>query len=43
MRMDACDMVFVVVVVEWCRVNDCVVTGGSVEMSVVRVPWLVVL
>ena len=32
-----------VVVVECCGASDCVVTGGSVEMNVVRLPWLVML
>ena len=32
-----------VVVVEGCGVNDCVMTGGNVEMTVVRLPWLVML
>ena len=41
MRMNVCDME--VVVVECCGVNDCVTTGGSVEMTVVRLPWLVML
>ena len=31
----------VVVVVECCVVNDCVMTGGSVEMTVMRLPRLV--
>ena len=26
-----------------CGVNDCVMTGGSVEMTVMRLPWLVAL
>ena len=29
-----------VVVVE-CGVNECVMTGGSAEMTVMRLPWLV--
>ena len=33
-RTNACDVE--VVVVECCGVNDCVMTGGSVEMTVVR-------
>ena len=41
MRMNVCDME--VVVVECCGVCDCVVVGGSVEMTVVRLPWLVML
>ena len=41
MRMNVGDME--VVVVECCGVDDCVMTGGSVEMTVVRLPWLVML
>ena len=37
--MNVCDME----VVECCGVNDCVLTAGSVEMTVVRLPWLVTL
>ena len=29
--------------VRCCGVNDCVMTGGSVELAVVRLPWLVML
>ena len=36
--MNVCD---VEVVVECCVVNDCVLTGGSVEMTVMRLPWSV--
>ena len=32
-----------VVVGECCGVNDCVITGGSVEMTMARLPWLVTL
>ena len=39
--MNVCDME--VVVVEGCGVNDCVVTGGSVELTVAMLPWLVTL
>ena len=39
--MNACDVE--VVVVECCGVNDYVMTGGSVEMTVARLPWLVKL
>ena len=39
--MAVCDVE--VVVVECCGVNDCVMTGGSVEMTVVMLPWLVTL
>ena len=28
---------------ECCGVSDCVVTGDNVEMTVVRLPWLVML
>ena len=38
-RMAVCDVV--VVVMEFCGVNDCVMTGGSVEMTAKRLPWLV--
>ena len=38
-RMAVCDVE--VVVVECCGVNDCVMTGGSAEMTVMRLPWLV--
>ena len=40
-RMNVCDVE--VVVAECCGVNDCVMTGGSVEMTVMRLPWLVML
>ena len=40
-RMNICDVE--VVVVECCGVDDCVMTGGSVEMTVARLPWLVTL
>ena len=30
-------------VVECCGSDDCVMTGGSVEMTMVRLPWLVML
>ena len=36
--MNACDAE---VVVKCCGVNDCMMTGGSVEMTVARLPWLV--
>ena len=39
-KMAVCD-VEVLVVVECCGVNDCVMTGGSAEMTVMRLPWLV--
>ena len=39
--MNVCDIE--VVVVECCGVNDCVMTGGSVELTVMRLPWLVTL
>ena len=39
--MNVCDVE--VVVVECCGVNDCVMTGGSVEMTVMRLPWLMTL
>ena len=29
-----------VVVEECCGVNDCVMTGGSVKMTVMRLSWL---
>ena len=32
-----------VVAVECCGVYDCVMTGGSVEMTALRLPWLVTL
>ena len=38
-RMAVCDVE--VVVVECCGVNDCVMTGGSAEMTVMKLPWLV--
>ena len=38
-RMNVCD----VVVVECCGVNGCVITGDGVEMTVVRLLWLVTL
>ena len=38
-RMAVCDVE--VVVVECGGVNDCVMTGGCVEMTVIRLPWLV--
>ena len=43
--MNVCDVVaaVVVMVVKCCEVSDRVVTGGSVEMIVVRLPWLVML
>ena len=37
-RMAVCD---VEVVVECCGVNDCGMTGGSAEMTVMRLPWMV--
>ena len=40
-RMNVCDME--VVVVECCGVNGRVMTGGRVEMTVARLPWLVTL
>ena len=40
MRMNVCDMV---VVVECCGVRDCLVSGGSEEMTVMRLPWLMML
>ena len=43
MWMNVCDMVVVVVVVKCCGLSDCVVTGGSVEMTVLRLQWLVML
>ena len=41
MKMNVC--VMEVAVVECCGVSDCVVTGRSVEMTVARLPWLVML
>ena len=38
-RMAVCDVE--VVAVECCGVNDCVMTGGCVEMTMMRLPWLV--
>ena len=38
-RMAVCDVE--VVVVECCGVNDCVMIGGSAEMTVMRLSWLV--
>ena len=38
-RMALCDVE--VVVVECCGVHDCVATGGSAEMAVMWLPWLV--
>ena len=40
-RMNVCGVE--VVVVECCGVHDCVMTGGSVEMIVVRLPWFLTL
>ena len=40
-RMNVCDVE--VVVVEFCDVNDCMMSGGSVEMNVMRLPWSVTL
>ena len=41
--MNVCDMVVVVVVMGCCEVSECVVTGGTVEMTVAGLPWLVML
>ena len=45
MWLNVCDIVLVVNVVtmKCCKVSDCVVTGGCVKMTVVRLPGLVLL